>query len=148
MATLTAVQLDATRSSDQPADVWTMRIRYTPHFSAGEKAQPTKHKYRVIARLRDQHGHPAADGLAQTSFATTVASGVQADLTVAADNKPQSLTFTVQSATMTVLGAFDGQSAARATVRPSVEIIDLDLNVSEDTQLGPELNLAVPLAGT
>jgi hypothetical protein len=145
MAKLTNVQLEATRSSEEPANVWVMRIRYTPVFSAGEKAEVNpKHTYQVIARLSAENGMQQADVLALTSSLVFTGTTDRPHLTIDDHNRPKSFTFKMQGAVMSSIAAFDGGPATRADLRASVEIIDKDLNVTKDNEFSPELTLSVP----
>jgi hypothetical protein len=146
MASLKDVQLDATRSTDQPSQTWVMRVRYTPLFSTAERhdqTQPgnTKHHYRVKAVLKDQH----VNGFFLSPGASTGTAGHPANLTIDDHDHPQTLSFEVPAGTMITEAFADGAPIDRADVLAHVEIFDLAVStqVPEGHKDSPGLDLYV-----
>jgi hypothetical protein len=141
------VQLDATRSTDEPPKMWVMQVRYSPHFSPTEVADQTppsgvKHHYKVKALLKDQR----IASFAGSPGASTGTSG-HPHLTIADNDTPQTLTFKISGDDMRTEGIKDGAPKDRADVIAQVQIFDLDVSPSnpEDTQKSPGLDLYTDL---
>jgi hypothetical protein len=146
MASLKDVQLDAMRSTDQPSQMWVMRVRYTPLFSSAERHDQTqpgnaKHHYRVKAALRDQH----VNGFFLSPGASTGSPGHPANLTIDDHDHPQTLRFTVPAADMFTEALGDGAPIDRVDVLAHVEIFDLSVStqVAEGHKDSPGLDLYV-----